>query len=92
MSKRLTKIANISGQEILAMLNQKGICLMQLANQHRFTMTDIMDVINAKRAYPNIARVIAESLNATPYLLWPCIYQPDFEPSTSIFVLRVTLS
>lgn len=55
---------------------------MQLAKQHRFTMTDIMDVINAKRAYPNIAQVIAESLNATPYLLWPCIYQPQL-PNTS---------
>lgn len=86
----MAKITNISGQDILAMLNQKGVCLMQLAKQHRFTMTDIMDVINAKRAYPNIAQVIADSLNATPYLLWPCIYQP--KPMTSIFVLRVQLA
>lgn len=86
------KPINISSQEILAMLNQKGVSLTQLSQQHRFNVADIMHVINATKCYPNIARIVANSLNATPDMLWPSLFPlPVVQPSTSVFVLRVTL-
>lgn len=85
------KISDISGQEILAMLNQKGVCLTHIATQHRFNVADMLNVIHAEKCYPNIARVIAESLNTTPDMLWPSLYSMPVAGHTSVFVLRVTL-
>lgn len=83
---------NITNAEILAMLNQKGVCLTRLGATHRFDLADILHVINGKKCYPNIARIVANCLNTTPDMLWPHIYPMlTGKANTSIFVLRVTL-
>ncbi|PTQ91250.1 helix-turn-helix domain-containing protein [Agitococcus lubricus] len=84
-------IKNLLSEEIIAMLNAKGISLGAICQKHGFHINDVHDVINAKEAHLNIAKVIANSVNAEPYMLWPTLYRAHQTTVISGFALRVTI-
>lgn len=83
-------LQNLPPEQIIAMLNTKGIRLGAFCQKNNFHINDVHDVINGKELYPNIANMIAQAVNAEPYMLWPTLYPVPQAPVYSGFVLRVT--
>lgn len=84
-------LQNLPPEQIIAMLNSKGLTLGTFCNRNRFHIDDVVDAINGTKMYPNIARLVAQAIGTTKEMLWPVLYEVSVphQPITTVFILRV---